>query len=65
MNNEKQFVLISFFNIKTTAIITKAKKYTRFLNSLIDVNKTFKMFLCIKKPNESKMFLKKFQTQAN
>ena len=62
MNNEKQFVLISFFNVKTTAIIIRTKKHTRFLNSSIDVNKTFKMSASIKKSNESKMFLKKSQT---
>ena len=43
----------------------KAEKHTRFLSSLINVNKTFKVFISIKKPNESKMFLKKFQTQAD
>ena len=67
MNNERQFALISFFNIKTTIIVTKAKteKHTRFLNSLININKAFRVFISIKKPNELKMLLKKSQTQIN
>ena len=57
--------MISFFNVKTTIINTEAKKHTRFLNSLIDVDKTFRISAAIKKSNESKMFLKKSQTQAD
>ena len=40
----------------------KMKKHTRFLSSLIDVDKAFKVSAAIKKSNESKMFLKKSQT---
>ena len=65
INNERQFALISFFNVKTTIIIMKTKKHTRFLSFLINVDKTFKVFISIKKFNESKMFLKKSQTQTN
>ena len=43
-------------------IITKIKKHTRFLNSLIDMNKTFKIFILMKKPNGSEMFFEKSQT---
>ena len=42
-------------------IVIKVKKYTHFLNSLINVNKTFKIFILMKKLNELKIFLKKFQ----
>ena len=43
----------------------KTKKHTRFFNSLIDVNKTFKMFIFMKKSNEFEMFFEKSQIQIN
>ena len=64
MGNEGQFALVFSFKVKMTIIVmkTETEKHTRFLSSLIDVNKTFRVSVSIKKPNESKMFLKKSQT---
>ena len=44
---------------------TKAKKYIHFANSLININKVFKVFILIKKSNEFKMFFEKSQTQTD
>ena len=40
------------------------KKHIRFLNSLINVNKVFKMFILIKKSNESKVFFKEISNSG-
>ena len=64
MNNNEQSALVLFFNLKTITI-TKAKKHTRFLSSLINVNKAFKISVLMKKSNEFEMFFEKSQIQIN
>ena len=39
---------MSFFNVD---VIVNVEKHTRFLSSLININKTFRIIIIVKKPN--------------
>ena len=47
---------MSFFNVN---VIVNVKKYIRFLNSLIDINKTFRIIIIVKKSNDFEVELDK------
>lgn len=61
MNLEQSFLI--FFNIDIT--IFKTKKYTRFLNILSRINKTFRIFIIVKKLNDFDIYLNKFYIQID
>ena len=63
INNELQnSQIVSFFNV---GVIANAEKHTRFLNSLIDINKTFRITITVRKPNDFEVELDKSYTLTN
>ena len=51
-----------FFNVN---IIVNVKKHIRFLNSLIDINKAFRISIIVKKSNDSEIKFDKFYIQID
>ena len=62
INERNQSSLMSFFNVD---IIANVEKHTRFLSSLINMNKAFRITIIVRKSNDSEVELDKSYTQTN